>query len=152
MHAVRLLALLIAGALLGAPALAQKRERDAAAGQLSAVGNGKRVARQGLQPGAYITPRHRQAVNAWVARHHGPGQPCLPGLTRAGQACVPPAGEGAWVIGNALPRAAKLRPVPTPLREALPPPPPGNRYTLWGGDILLVASASRIVVDAVPVP
>lgn len=155
MRTHRLLILLAAAAALAAPPalLAQpKQERDAAAapGQLSEVGQGERLARQEMRPGAYITPRHRAAVRAWLARHHGPGKPCLPGLVKQGQACRAPDGAAGWKIGSALPGAVKLHGLPAGLLATLPRTPPGNRYVLLSGDILLMASRSRIVVDAVP--
>lgn len=155
MRTHRLLILLAAAAALAAPPslLAQpKKEREAAAapGQLSEVGKGERMARQEMRPGAYITPRHREAVRAWLARHHGPGKPCLPGLVKQGRACRTPDAGAGWKIGSPLPRAVKLHALPAGLQAALPRTPPGNRYVLVSGDILLMASRSRIVVDAVP--
>ena len=148
--------LILCGALAGAPAagLAQARqERDAAPTEgLSEVGKGQHMARQGLKPGAYITPRHRQAVRAWLAKNFGPGQPCLPGLVRQGGGCARGADAVAWKMGTPVPEKARLEPLPAGLAGALPPAPPGNRYVLMSGDILLIAADSRIVVDAVPAP
>lgn len=145
--------LVLWGALAGAPAtvLAQARqERDAALTEaLSEVGKGRHMARQGLKPGAYITPRHRQAVQAWLARNFGPGK-CLPGLVKQGQRCTRGADAIAWKIGTPVPEQARLEPLPAGLTGALPAAPPGNRYVLLSGDILLIAADSRIVVDAVP--
>ena len=146
----------LAGVLLAAPSLVlaqpARQEREAAApeSQLSEVGKGQKMARQALKPGAFITARHRKAVQAWLARNHGPGQPCLPGLVPQGGACVAPAGAGSWQMGTPVAPAARLENLPAGLLAALPPAPPGNRYVLLGGDILLIAAASRIVVDAVP--
>ncbi|MGV3569808.1 MAG: hypothetical protein ACO1PB_04350 [Ramlibacter sp.] len=128
----------------------QEREAPAVPGQASEVGNGGRPGRQALRPGAYITPRYRKAVQAWLAKHHGPGKPCLPGLVKQGAGCgTADAGPG-WQIGIPVPRSAKVHPLPAGLAAALPKAPPGNEYILLSGDILLIASASRIVVDAVP--
>jgi hypothetical protein len=130
---------------------AQKQEREASTGGagLAEVGKGQQ-GRQGLKPGAYITPKHRQAVQAYLAKHHGAGKPCVPGMQKEGARCVPGAAAGSWVIGDPLPAAATSAQVPAGLLAALPKAPPGNQYVLLGGDILLIASASRIVVDAVP--
>lgn len=143
------LALLTATASQAQPR--QEREAPASPGQAAEVGQGDHMGRQPLRPGAYITPRHRKAVQQYLARHHGPGKPCLPGLVKRGAACGP-AGRGAerWAIGLPLPKSAKALPLPAGLASALPKAPPGNQYVLLDGDILLIASASRIVVDAVP--
>lgn len=134
------------------PLLAQGRqERDAPAapGQLGAVGQGQHMGRKPLQPGAYITARHRKAAQAWLAKHHGPGKPCLPGLQPRGNACRAAGPGAAWKIGEALPSAVKVHALPPGLLAVLPKAPPGNRYVLLSGDILLMASRSRMVVDAV---
>lgn len=146
----------LAGVLLAGSALAaaqearQEREAATPAGQLNEVGKGQKLARQALKPGAFITSRHRKAVQAWLAKNHGPGQPCLPGLLPQGQACVAPPGAGGWQMGTPVAAAARLENPPAGLLAALPPAPPGNRYVLLSGDILLIAAASRIVVDAIP--
>lgn len=147
-----LLPWLSACVLAAAPgAHAQKQEREATSGAagLAEVGKGQK-GRQGLKPGAYITPRHRQAVKAFLAKNHGAGKPCLAGMQQQGDGCVPGAGAGSWTIGLPLAPSATAMPMPTGLLAALPKAPPGNQYLLLGGDVLLIASASRIVVDAVP--
>lgn len=127
------LAPLVAIALASSPAFAQKKERDAAAGanELSEVGKGQHMARQPLKPGAYISLRHREAAQAWMAKHPSA------------------AAGGEWKIGEALARGSKTQTVPAGLQATLPKAPPGNQYVLLGGDVLLIASSSRIVVDAV---
>ncbi|HSV82287.1 MAG TPA: hypothetical protein VLK85_24100 [Ramlibacter sp.] len=156
MQSRRILVFLALAAALGGAspgALAQKADREASAteGQLNEVGKGERLGRQGLKPGAFITPRHRKAVQAWLARNQGAGKPCLAGWARHGSRCVAPSGTPAWRIGVAVPSGARLDHVPPGLLASLPPAPPGNAYALVSGDIVLMASGSRIVVDAVPV-
>jgi hypothetical protein len=144
--------LALAAAACAPAAMAQKQEREApaASGQLSEVGKGRKMGRKDLQPGAFITPKYRQAVQDYLAKNHGPGQPCLVGRARHGESCAPAGAVPPWKIGKALPKGVALMPAPAGLLAALPPAPPGNRYVVVGGDILLVASVSRIVVDAVP--
>jgi len=126
-----------AAALPALPAAAQtgpaKQEREAAApaSQLSDVGKGSHMGRKELQPGAYIGPRHRGPAQEWISRH------------RAGVA------PGAWRIGETLPKGAAAKPAPADLLVVLPRTPPGLRYVLLGDAVLLLASDSRMVVDAV---
>lgn len=110
----------------------QEREAAAPAGQLSPVGQGERMGRKPLPPGAYITARHRPAAEAWLARHR------------------PGARGAAWEIGTPLPRG-KDQAAPADLLALLPPTPPGLRYLLTGDAVLLVAK-SGMVVDAVTAP
>lgn len=128
----------------------EDREGTAAEGEGGEVGVGERMAREGMGPGAYISTPDRAKVRAWVARHHGPGKPCLRSLEKQGDACVRPAGTPSWQVGVPLPDKLRLRKPPLGLLRALPPEPPGNRYAIVGGDVLLVAERSRMVVDAVP--
>ena len=145
----------LAGVLLAAAPVAfaqgAKQEREAAAPthELSEVGKGQKLARQPLKPGAFITSRHRAAVKAWIAQNHGAGKPCFPGMVKQAQGCMPGPEAGSWRMGAPLTSSAKLAEPPAGLVAALPPAPPGNTYVLLSGDILLIAAASRIVVDAV---
>ena len=145
----------LAGVLLAAAPVAfaqgAKQEREAAAptDELNEVGKGQKLARQPLKPGAFITPRHRAAVQAWIAQNHGAGMTCFPGMVKRGQACVPGPEAGSWQMGAPVTPSARLAEPPAGLLAALPPAPPGNIYVLLSGDILLIAAASRIVVDAV---
>lgn len=144
-----LFALWIPGTLLAEQAPRQERAGAANPSELGAVGVGKRISRQGLGPGAYISTTQRQQALAWVAQHHGRGQPCLRTLARQDGACVRPEDAPSWRIGEALPPEVELAKPPKGLLETLPEAPPGNRYAMVGGDVLLVADASRMVVDAV---
>jgi hypothetical protein len=118
---------------LGARTEPPKQEREAAApaSQLSEVGKGARMGRKELQPGAFIGSRHRGRAQEWISRH------------RAGAA------PGPWRIGQSLPKAAGAQPAPADLLGVLPPTPPGMRYVVVGDAVLLLASQSRMVVDAV---
>ena len=57
--------------------------------------------------------------------------------------------DGSFGLLTPTAPSAKLAEPPAGLLAALPPAPPGNVYVLLSGDILLIAAASRIVVDAV---
>lgn len=95
------------------------------------VGKGTRFARKPLQPGAYIGDRHRSAVRKYFEQH-------------------PVAGTAAhWQIGERVPRGARLAPVPPALLASLPQLPPGHQYVQLGGDVVLMAAGSRMVVDGV---
>lgn len=51
-------------------------------------------------------------------------------------------------IGRPLPREVAWRPAPYDLVRRLPPPPYGHFYATVGRDLLLVADATRLVIDA----
>lgn len=126
-----------------------KVERDAASTSLrDDVGKGTRLARQDLQPGAYIGERHRQEVRAYYARAYAGGKSCPAGVAKTAAGCAA-AGGHAWRIGQPLPATTAALPVPPPVMAKLPPTPPGHRYVQVAGDILLIAAGSKMVVDGI---
>jgi hypothetical protein len=62
----------------------------------------------------------------------------------------PAAAQAAhWEIGQPVPSGAAVKPVPKPLRASLPKLPPGHRYVEVGGEVLMIASGSGMVVDGI---
>ena len=149
-----LLAVLAAGPLLagaqGDPAHAPRQAKQALDDRpdphapLDNVGKGTHFARKPLGEGVYFDDRNRAAVRKYYASladkscPGGKGEPCLP--TQAKQ---------PWRIGQPLPPGAVAEAVPKAIRQSLPNLPPGLQYVQVGGDILLVANASKMVVDGI---
>jgi len=98
---------------------------------LGDVGKGTHFARKPLGPGAYFADRHRTAVRKYYEEHPASG------------AAAP------WRIGEPVPRGARLVPVPQALLARLPKLPPGHRYVELGGEVVLIAAGSRMVVDGI---
>ena len=95
------------------------------------VGKGTHFARKPLGPGAYFGDKNRAAVHKYYETN-------------------PPGGAAPhWQIGQTLPAGAPVASVPQPVMAALPKLPPGHRYVLLGGDVLLVAAGSKMVVDGI---
>lgn len=95
------------------------------------VGKGRHFARKPLAAGAYIGEKHRTAVRRYYAEH-------------------PVSGATAkWKIGEPVPRGAPVAQVPRRLLASLPEVPPGHRYVQIGGEVVLVAAASNMVVDGI---
>lgn len=73
---------------------------------------------------------------------------CPPGLRKKHNGCLPPGqAKKRYVIGEALPPS--YRPVPEALLVRIGPPPPGTFYAYMDNDVLLVAEATRHILDAV---
>ena len=100
--------------------------------QLGEVGKGTHFARKPLGPGAYFADRHREAVRKYYAEHP---------LSRGAAA--------KWTIGEPVPNGATLAAVPHGLLASLPKVPPGHRYAQLGGEVVLIASGSKMVVDGI---
>jgi Ni/Co efflux regulator RcnB len=95
------------------------------------VGKGTHFARKPLGPGAYFDDGNRAAVHKYYASHPFKGA------------------RKQWQIGQPLPKMAAVTQVPQPVLASLPKVPPGHRYVGVGGDILLIAAGSRMVVDGI---
>jgi hypothetical protein len=131
MDKTRLIALLLALAAGGVPALAASQQESP-----TPVGQGTHFARQPLPPGVYFDDRNRELVHRYYQAH--PAKP-------TGQA-------RQWAIGQPLPANVPAQPVPREILVDLPKLPPGHEYVDVAGDILLVAVGSKMVVDGISAP
>jgi len=76
----------------------------------------------------------------------GGPKPCPPGLAKKGS-CIPP-GLRKWHAGDYIPRDVSYRRVYYD-DYRLPRPQPGYFYADVGGDVYLLAEATRRVIEAV---
>ena len=105
--------------------------RAAARARGDNVGQGTHFARKPLGPGAYFGERHRTAVRKYYQQH-------------------PVAGAGAhWRIGEPVPRGVPLAAVPPGVLASLPELPEGHRYVQLGGEVVLIAAQSKLVIDGI---
>jgi Ni/Co efflux regulator RcnB len=75
---------------------------------------------------------------------------CPPGLAKRGYRCVPPGHYiRRWERGRPLPRDVVYAPLPHDLLVQLPPPPLHHEYVRVASDILLIATGTAMVVDAI---
>jgi Ni/Co efflux regulator RcnB len=64
---------------------------------------------------------------------------------------MPPGQAKKWARGNYLPRTIVWTPAPTAVVAKLKPVPPGHRYVMIDGQVLLIAIATGLVLDALGV-
>lgn len=74
---------------------------------------------------------------------------CPPGLAKKNPPCIPPGQVKKWRKGYALPDDVVFFPVTGDLRANLSPLPRGYSYVHVDKDVLLIAEASKKVIDAV---
>ncbi len=74
---------------------------------------------------------------------------CPPGLAKKNNNCMPPGQLKKWTKGRALPHDVYFRPLSNWGDYDLEPPPQGHVYGSVDGDILLMRTATRLVVEAV---
>jgi hypothetical protein len=106
-------------------------DRTDASAVLVNVGQGTHFAQKPLGPGVYFGDRNRTAVRKYYQEHPSSGSPVH------------------WQIGQPVPSGAALEPVPSALLASLPKLPPGHRYAELGGEVVLIAWGSKMVVDGI---
>lgn len=74
---------------------------------------------------------------------------CPPGLAKKNNGCLPPGQAKQWQKGRPLGSDLRYYDIPNELRLRLPIPPEGHKYVQLGADLLLIAVATAVVVDAV---
>lgn len=98
--------------------------------------------------GRHFDARLRAAVRDFFTANRGSG-PCPPGTILKNARCESPLSTRPWKPGQPLPPQLNLREAPVQLLEQLGPPPPGHSYVQLEGDLLLINTATQVVVDAV---
>lgn len=98
--------------------------------------------------GRHFDERLRTAVREFFTANRGSGA-CPPGLILKNARCESPMAERSWRLGQPLTAQASPKEAPPPLLEKLGPPPAGHSYVQVDGDLLLIQTATRTVVDAV---
>ena len=98
----------------------------------------------------YFREPQRDKINAYYAHKYRKGN-CPPGLYRRGYRCVPPPRyqQRSWVIGRPLPRNVYYHDLAPEVLVHLGPPPSHHRFVRVAQDILLIATGTGMVVDAI---
>jgi hypothetical protein len=76
---------------------------------------------------------------------------CPPGLAKKNNGCMPPGQAKKWAMGQPLPAAVAYSPLPPALLGRLTPAPAGYLYVQVGSDVLLMGTATRLIVSAVAI-
>lgn len=148
-------AIALAVSLMAGPALAQnqggKKEKEKDEQRQSQRGKDKRNKEKDKdsndQRQRYFEDRHHADVREYYVEQYNTGR-CPPGLAKKNNGCMPPGHAKKWQIGQVLPRQVIYYEVPAPLIVRFGPPPHGYRYVRVDGDILLIAIATGLIIDA----
>ncbi len=119
-------------------------------GHGAAGGNSQNPGREAKSPaGAMLFgPEERVIVRDYYAAPIATGK-CPPGLAKKNNGCLPPGQAKKWAVGQPLPAGVVYYDLPRDLVVSLPPPPVGHRYVRVAGDILLIATGTSMVLDAI---
>jgi len=92
--------------------------------------------------------QHRVSIQDYYADQYRRGR-CPPGLAKRHNGCMAPGQARRWVVGRPLPRDVIFYDLPPRVLVQLGPPPPRHRYVRVAQDILLLATGTGMVVDAI---
>ena len=101
-----------------------------------------------VRVGSYFRDDQRRAAQDYYGGQKAKGF-CPPGLAKKNNGCMPPGQARKWQLGQPLPRDVVFCQVPQPLVVQIGVPPSGYRYVRVATDILLIAIATGMVVDAI---
>lgn len=90
----------------------------------------------------------RARIDVYYDGHFRRGR-CPPGLVKKRNGCAPIHQTRRWERGRPLPRDVVYAPLPHDLVIQLPPPPLHHEYVRVASDILLIATGTSMVVDAI---
>lgn len=143
--AIRILAagLIIAGFTLAVPALADPGHGKGNKGH----GQQGRESGDSLSISLHIGNSQRTVIRDYYGGEFARGH-CPPGLAKKNNGCMPPGQAKKWAIGRPLPRDVVYYDLPSSLSVRLTAPA-GARYVRVAADILLIATGTGMVLDAV---
>lgn len=148
----RFLALLLAGMLLSAPALADKQgkhkkhqdkyehQHDGHSDDDSSDTN--------VNVNVHFGDHERVVVRDYYEERDRKGH-CPPGLRKKNNGCMPPGQAKKWHKGSPLPRDVVYHDLPPRIIVEIGAPPSGHKYVRVAADILLIAVGTGMVVDAI---
>jgi hypothetical protein len=90
----------------------------------------------------------RRVAHDWYREQYGSGR-CPPGLSKKNNGCLPPGQARKWSVGRPLPADVVFYEVPRSLVVKIGLPPAGQRYVRIASDLLLIAIATGMVIDAI---
>ncbi|MES2972618.1 MAG: RcnB family protein [Pseudomonadota bacterium] len=101
-----------------------------------------------VRVGGYFNDAQRPVARSYFENQYRAGR-CPPGLAKKNNGCMPPGQARKWSVGQPLPRQVVYYSLPPAVVVQLGPPPQGHRYVRVAADILLIAIATQLVVDAI---
>lgn len=151
---LRILPVVLMAALTAGTAHAERPEwpGQGKSGKSEQKGQEKGKKQQGgqeVRTGGYFGDQQRAIVRDYYDKQFRAGR-CPPGLAKKNNGCMPPGQAKKWAVGQPLPSDVVYYPLPQSLLIELGAPPAGHNYVRVGSDILLMALATNLIVDAIP--
>jgi Ni/Co efflux regulator RcnB len=92
-------------------------------------------------------PAKPDAKHLLLAGGKGKGNSIIHGNGNGGGVFLPPGQAKKWARGQYLPKTLVWTPAPAAIIAKLKPVPPGHRYVVVDGEVLLVALATGLILD-----
>lgn len=148
-----ILAVLLAGSLLSAPAFAKKYDdhgRNKKHQDRYEQRNGRDNDRgdTNINVNVHFGDRERVVIHDYYEDRFDRGR-CPPGLRKKQNGCMPPGLAKKWYRGRPLPRDVIYYDLPPRVIIEIGAPPRGHKYVRVAADILLIAVGTGIVIDAI---
>jgi len=145
----RIILAIVAGLIVSAPALPAFAEKPAHAGNPGKGGPPPGKGNVGAgDVRIVIGDGDRDIIRRYYGDQFRAGN-CPPGLAKKHNGCMPPGQAKKWAVGRPLPRDVPWYDLPRDLSIRLRPPGDGYRYVRTGADILLIATGTMMVIDAI---
>jgi len=102
----------------------------------------------GVKASKHFTEENRISIHNYYGGQFRSGH-CPPGLAKKGNGCMPPGQAKKWTMGHPLPRDVIFYDLPSSVLVQLGPVPLNHRFVRVAADILLIATGTGMVVDAI---
>jgi hypothetical protein len=96
----------------------------------------------------YFSGKDRSPIDQYYAEQFQAGK-CPPGLAKKGNGCQPPVQAKKWKLHQPLPSDVIYHNLPAEVSVHLGVPPAGYKFVRVAQDILLIATGTGMVVDAI---
>jgi Ni/Co efflux regulator RcnB len=94
-----------------------------------------------------VAPAEPDAGHLLLVGGKGKGNSVVHGNGNGGGVFVPPGQAKKWARGQYLPKTLIWTPAPAAIIAKLKPVPPGHRYVVVDGEVLLIALATGLILD-----
>ncbi len=125
------------------PAVHQRQKAPRAAPQKNVS-----ASRKPKEHGLHFVKNDSTIIHTYYANDFQRKHRCPPGLQNRGNHCVSMAPR-QWTVGKPLPRKVIYYELPPAVIRQLGPPPANHKFVRVAQDILLIATGTGMVVDAI---
>jgi hypothetical protein len=132
----------------GAGGIAVAEKPDGPPGQVKRGASAPATSPGGPTVTVVISPRDQTIIRQYFGQQFARGH-CPPGLAKKNNGCLPPGQAKKWTQGQPLPAGLPYYALPPDLLARLAPPPLGYAYIRIADDVLLMATGTRMIIDAV---